>query len=286
MAAGIFLNSVVVISLWRSTQLRKRLCYFTIFLLSCFNLTVVVINHPISISQCLARFFHAYEDLHDEVIMIVCMLLHCYSMLALLTLNLERFLALNYPFVHQKSVTKRRVVLFLSCLCLFFSILIGLTIQDVLMSHEEMELIYFSFFLLIFLYLTYKILKVSKTKSSSYEVAYNPATKLRRVGILKKISTCYLALACFVAFCIPKITYCSVCIGYWRPNEKDCDVKYFQWIDTVISMNSTFNCLIFFWGNTILRREGKNVIKRFSVSLLRKHRGHMVSSKDIAESAL
>ena len=46
MVAGIFQNSVVVISLWRSTQLLKKLCYYLIFLLSCFDLAVVSLVNP------------------------------------------------------------------------------------------------------------------------------------------------------------------------------------------------------------------------------------------------
>jgi hypothetical protein len=50
MVAGIFLNSVVVIiSLWRSSQLRKKLCYFMILVLSCFDLAVITITHPLLI---------------------------------------------------------------------------------------------------------------------------------------------------------------------------------------------------------------------------------------------
>ena len=51
MVAGIFLNSVVIISLWRSSQLRKKLCYFMILVLSCFDLAVVTITHPLLIAS-------------------------------------------------------------------------------------------------------------------------------------------------------------------------------------------------------------------------------------------
>ena len=51
MIAGIFFNSVVIISLWRSSQLRKKLCYFMILVLSCFDLAVVAILHPFHISS-------------------------------------------------------------------------------------------------------------------------------------------------------------------------------------------------------------------------------------------
>jgi hypothetical protein len=35
------------------------------------------------------------------------------------------------------------------------------------------------------------------------------------------------------------------------------------WSGTLVAMNSTFNCLIFFWRNSILRREGIKVVKCF-----------------------
>ena len=47
MVAGIFLNSVVIISLCRSRQRRKKLCYFMILVLSCVDLAVVTITHPV-----------------------------------------------------------------------------------------------------------------------------------------------------------------------------------------------------------------------------------------------
>ena len=46
MIAGIFLNYVVIISLWRSSQLRKKPCYFMILVLSCYDVAVVTISHP------------------------------------------------------------------------------------------------------------------------------------------------------------------------------------------------------------------------------------------------
>jgi hypothetical protein len=43
---GIFLNSVVIISLWRSAQLRKGTGNFMILVLSSFDLLVIIVGHP------------------------------------------------------------------------------------------------------------------------------------------------------------------------------------------------------------------------------------------------
>ena len=36
----------------------------------------------------------------------------------------------------------------------------------------------------------------------------------------------------------------------------------FDWTATLISMNSTLNCLIFFWGNREMRKEGFKILKK------------------------
>ena len=47
MTVGVVSNSVVIVSLWRSSQLRKKLRYFMILVLSCFDLAVVAVCHPL-----------------------------------------------------------------------------------------------------------------------------------------------------------------------------------------------------------------------------------------------
>ena len=45
--SGICLNSLVILSFWRSVQLRKKLCYFMIMVLSCCDLLAVLTNNPL-----------------------------------------------------------------------------------------------------------------------------------------------------------------------------------------------------------------------------------------------
>ena len=45
--SGICLNSLVILSFWRSVQLRKKLCYFMIMVLSCCDLLSVLTNNPL-----------------------------------------------------------------------------------------------------------------------------------------------------------------------------------------------------------------------------------------------
>jgi hypothetical protein len=72
MVAGIFLNSVVIISLWKTSQLRKKdlVCYFMILVLSCFDLAVVTITHPCNLDRIYNLFFRrrdSYLQGHKEL---------------------------------------------------------------------------------------------------------------------------------------------------------------------------------------------------------------------------
>ena len=264
MLGGICFNIVVILSLWRC-QLRKKLCYFTVLLLSCFDFAVVAITHPLIISYSVASFLEVYGKPHHEIVIFGCMLLHGYSMFGLLMLNVERFLALNYPFCHQKYLTNKRLALFLAIICFSYTIVLAafrsLAIPNIILVVTSL-----SIFMFLFVYLNYKIFIIAKAKKQHNANITNSSTQKetlnwRRLSIFKKISTCYLTVLCYFTCSAPTVVYCAVCEV--KPDEMACKEDYpTQWILTLISMNSTFNCLIFFWRNSILRKEGMKMAKQ------------------------
>ena len=270
MVAGIFFNCVVIISFWRSTQLQNKLCYFMICVLSCFDLAAVAIIHPIVIWYSIVMYLGSHEEFGHAIADLFIMFLHMCSMLALVTLNIERFLALNYPFFHQISVTRRRVLLFLMTVFFLFTLGIALSFNSLVIPVYTLLTAYFSILLLVFLYLTYGILRIAKMKRDPI-VPETPnqndkAAKFRGLSILRNISTCYLAFLCFIAVSVPSVIFCGFCSGRSAPNKNICNGTYEHWVITVVTMNSTFNCLIFFWRNTILRREATKVLKSYWTS--------------------
>ena len=112
MVLGILLNSVVLISLRRSSQLRRKLCYFMIQVLSLSDLVATTITHPILILSTITWSMDSYSEEADIIWRYAGILSLGFSMLVLLTLTVERFTALKYPFFHQTAVTKRRLVSF------------------------------------------------------------------------------------------------------------------------------------------------------------------------------
>ena len=270
MAAGIFLNSVVIVSLWTSSQLRRKLCYFMIFVLSCFDLAVVAIAQPILISSTILWSMQSYHTEIEFARKQTTILLGGFAMFALLILNIERFLALTCPFVHQCSVTKRKLIIFLAILITLEIALSPLYYFFKMNKIVNMFIALFLIFILfIFIYMNYKMLVIAKSKQKDERVACSttstPSQEERKKCKIqcKNISTCTVAVGCFFICSTPQLIY-----SIWRStscnSRNDRDATLFSiWSNTFVCMNSTLNCVIFFWRNSILRREGIEIFKRF-----------------------
>ena len=212
MVAGIFLNSVVIISLWRSSQHRKKLCYFTILFLSCFDLAEVTITHSALILSTILWFMHIYYEEMKYTFVYTGILFGGFSMFALLTLTIERFLALTYPFFHQTAVTKRRLIFFQT----FGMItLVALSPLNAIFYGQKIGYMLITVFILsllsLLVYLNYKMFIIAKSKRKEGRVSGPTSTatsshqqRKRRKLNFKNISTCSLAVACFY---IPHVIY-------------------------------------------------------------------------------
>jgi hypothetical protein len=83
---------------------------------------------------------------------------------------------------------------------------------------------------------------------------------------LKNISSCLLVVACVVVFSIPMGVYIGLRINspettYTLDNASLAEI----WAITVALMNCTFNCLIFYWKNKVLRTVGFKVLKSLKI---------------------
>ena len=219
MFGGTFLNCIVLVSLWRSPQLRKKLCYFVILVLSSFDLAVVAINHPIIILTTVFWYMETNSIAIKSTWEVTITLLSGFSMVALLTLNVERFLALTYPFFHQTAVTRQRLLLFIA----FFIILVigfaPLAYFNGTIGNATVGLFFVSL-LFVLIVLNYKMFILARSKqklngivvpaterSSSSKEAQN---KRNRKLNFKSFSTCFLAVACFFICTIPQLVYSAM----------------------------------------------------------------------------
>ena len=262
--SGICLNSVVIISFWRSVQLRKKLCHFMIMVLSCCDLVTVLTNNPL---MAVVAFLWLTEmlDLNakwPDLVLKIAVTHQTFSLLALLVMNFDRYLATSYPLFHRTSVTKRRLLTSLGIMISIELTLAAMSTKDVIISFQVHILIVFILLTPPMLFINYKLFLVVRRSRINNGI---PREKKRKISSTK-ISSCLIVVACYVVLSIPVLVYIGT-----KVNSRDTAVKFGDaylagiWGKTIASMNCTFNCLIFFWKNKVLRKEGWKVIKSIKI---------------------
>ena len=255
--SGIVLNTLVIASIWKSSQLRKKLCHFMIMVLSCFDLVSVLTNYP-GILLCLIFWLREdYDLLHTwKMYLDSVFLFFWFSFHVLLVMSIERYLGAYYPIFHRTSVTKLRLLTLLAILLIIFATLHRIYRYFVILPRELGAILYIITVFLPLLYLNIKLFKISREMSQRN--ATSP--EKRTTSNLKSISTCLLVVVCPVVLSISS----SVFIFFNRKTENQQATNAmlsYIWGATIYAMNCTFNSLIFFWKNKVLRTEGIKILK-------------------------
>lgn len=274
MLLGTFFNSIVILCFWRSRKLRNSLGYFMILVLACFDLAVVISTHPLIMLSTMMWLFQKNQMFHI-IYLDISITFYSFSVSSLLTMNVGRYVALTYPYFHRRVVTRWRLLMIFSVfevLCLVQYILAHI-IRMLSVHVAAVNLLGISFILLAFL--NYKIFMIARrirkaedrmTASLQLnEINNRPisALNLKTRNNSKGTSTCLCTVPCFFVCCFPALLF--HCIGLVSNPEwgvwEIANLEWSLWVRTFASMNSTFNCLVFFWKNTNLRSEAKNILK-------------------------
>ena len=259
--SGICLNSLIIVCFCRSVQLRKKLCYFMIMLLSYCDLLVVLTHHPVTILGATLWFTEKIDVypmwFHNSLRSLPTFV--GFSLNALVVMSFERYLATSYAIFHRTCVTKMKLSTLFAILNIVIVILLPLSLlNDFVIPYNVCLSIAFVFYFPPTLFFNYKSFMVARKSRRNNKIA----PEMKKLFSLKNISSCVLAVACFVVLFAPVLTYVGLRI-FSNENKLALNNTTLTglWAMTIASMNSTFNCLIFYWKNKILRTEGMKVAK-------------------------
>ena len=185
-------------------------------------------------------------------------------MFALLMLNVERLLALSYPYFHQRAVTKTRIKL-----CFVFWMIVQVGISALLpffglpVAHALITVFVF-LFLYIFVSSNYKMFVIVKSKREDKRIvpadratSSNQERKKRMVNF-KNISTCLLAAGCYFICSLPQLIYSS-----WRTTShkpwNDSELRLFAiWCNTFLFYELDIQLSNFFLEKFFYLASGRN----------------------------
>ena len=262
--SGVVLNTLVIITIAKTTQLRKKLCHFMIMVLSFCDLLTVVI-HSSALILYLIAWFTENSDLYETVRIyryfsnFPCGL----SLLTLMVMCIERYIGVYYPIFHKTSVTRRRLLTLLAIFTIPLTTSMILTFtNNSAISRAVGFSIFMAIFIPPFIFLNCKLFKISRKMRR--QNATSP--ELRRRISLKHINTCLLAVACLVFWSVPRSVY-FVLVLVEGSTSDNANVSAL-WATTTYVMTCSLNCLIFFWKNKLLRDEGIKLIKKIKDRVL------------------
>jgi uncharacterized membrane protein YidH (DUF202 family) len=184
-----------------------------------------------------------------------------FSYFALLVMNFDRYLATSYPIFHQTSVTKGRLLTLLAILIIVAITLNVMSVNDFISSQKQ-TLILFILVAPAMLFINYKLFLVVRKSRRNKRISPD----MKKTFSLKNISSCLLVVACLVVVFLPWFVYNGLRIN--SPETKitlDNANLAGMWAITISLMNCTFNCLIFYWKNKVLRTEGLKVLKSLKI---------------------
>ena len=220
--SGIVSTTLVIVSYWKSSQLRKKLCHFMIMVLSCFDLVAIVTNHPATLLYLMFWLKEEYELLLNWTVYLnFVTLFYGFSFFVLLVMSIERCLGAYYPIFHCTTVTKRRLLTLLAILLIFNTTLYVISTNDMIISRTLAIILFIIASFPPLLYLNFKLFKISREvrqrKASSPE---------KRTTInLKSISTCLLAVTCIVVLSSSVSVY--VVFDIISGNKRSINVRLF-----------------------------------------------------------
>ncbi len=151
-------------------------------------------------------------------------------------MNFDRYLAVSYPIFHR-------------------------TVNDFVISHTVFMLICFIVISPPMFFINYKLFTIARKSRRKNGIP----PEMKNTCSWKNISSCLLAVVCFVVLCTLASAYVGISTNLKDPSTlSKTHIAAFLG-KTIASMNSTFNCLIFYWKNKVLRTEGMKVIKSMKI---------------------
>ncbi|XP_028406552.1 lysophosphatidic acid receptor 3-like [Dendronephthya gigantea] len=266
---GTFLNALVVAVFWKTRRLRNKVSYFMIMLLSCNDICVTVIVHPLYMLNSITEMMNNSKCVYKMIYQTSAVMLSGISYLTFVAMNIERYLSICQPFFHMKHVTKKRCFI-LSAISWLISIgtaiapIVGMDIQFFVTAITVLAL-GGVFFIYVSVYRVAKKsrnspLRRSTTHTFESEESTRPEKTVSLFHDIQLAKMYVIVVFTTVLLNLPNAVVLVMFSGRVKAVDGVAHAKV--WTLTLISMNSTFNSIIFFWANGPLRNEGWKLCKK------------------------
>ena len=282
--SGTLVNSSVIIAFWKSPVLRNKTPFFLIMVLSLSDLAVSLFVHPFFILITVKQLTGTGDCITKTVYLTVVTLITGFSAEILFVINIERYLAIVYPFFYQRHVTNKKI---LAVIFVLWALWIQVTIVPFFNTELQTTIITICVTVLclttIFVYT--RVFQIARQKrrlgpkpsmlstplqedstlvSSCVKTTPGERQKAKLATFMKDIKLAkmfILIVVCSQTCYLPNVAYHVYLRLRNKAIKTEKSLMVGTWVVLFVTLNSTLNSLIFFWKNSQLRKETLRITK-------------------------
>ena len=260
----IFLNSVTILAYRRSAFLRSKKAYFLIMLLSVNDLLVGLFGNG-SFVLLLLTIIIGYRKCEIYAVLIfTSFCLPAMSVMTLFGLNIERYLSILHPIYHRTKVTKSKLLKMIVGFWLLmitarsFYIVFG-KIMKIVLSVVLVFIAFSTLYIYASIYVTTRR-RVPDMQTTEVRGAWVRAS-IRRTNQIYEIQNIRMTKSCGIVVGLTFLCNVPYAVANSLPTS-DILSLLGLWSTTSGLGASSFNSLVFFWNNPVLRKEARKLFKK------------------------
>ena len=261
----IVLNGISALTIAKSSQLRRKVCYFLILIQAVVDLTVGTVSHPLETYIRAKEILGELNCVTNFVLSTIALLPHGLTLSTTCALTFERYMGILHPIIHRVHLTKNRFLMYISFTALLLLILAPLGVA----SRKAYNVcgvalitiaLVFNAFAYTKIYITgTRALKMHQNFNdlTKGQIASELATKKKLLKNLKLAKSCGLVVLTFYICYLPAPILNVIFI-----NAHPAEFRAAQSCAAVLcTLNSINNSLIFFWQKPLLRTEALKICR-------------------------
>ena len=263
---GTFLNTLVLFVFSKSKKMRQKNSYFSIMILSATDLVVTTSVPVVSVVHGIDQILGTPRCLYSIWFNVVTKTTPLLSATSLIIMNIERYLAIVYPFFHRTTVTKRKMIwsfCILGCIfqiCAAVGFIGGKTIVNLINSVGAFIIVTTTVFQYVSIFFIARKSLIPRVKEVSNEEKFiNLRPFLRDLKMARTYF--FIVFLCFICYLPIAIILGTTQHFFANEETRNALLHWNLLIPPLILMNATLNCLIFFWGNRELRIQSWKLVR-------------------------
>ena len=264
----VLLNSISLFTIWKSSHLKEKLCYFLIFLQSIFDVAVGVLSMPSMIALAALELQGMASCIHVVFLLSMAYVPVGASLTTICLLTFERYMSILHPIFHRSNVTKARMLICVCCGTAWFVVtgpvlrVISEKISTALNVIVIVIFLAFNTCAYVKIYLAVKNMRFSNRCIGDFSTEQSSSNmdekrKLFRERNLAK-SCALVVLICYI--CYLPFAFCFI---YFSDDPIHFRVATF-WSWIIVTLNSILNSVVFFWKRPLLRQEAMNIFTKIT----------------------